>query len=128
MTYVDGFVIPIPKKNLPAYRKMAKSGAKVWREHGCLDYKECVADDLSPELPGPKLPPSFPTMAHLKKGETVVFSYIVFKNRKHRDQVNKKVMTDPRMQGMADEKMPFDVKRFAYAGFRVLVDGKPRGR
>jgi uncharacterized protein YbaA (DUF1428 family) len=123
MTYVDGFVIPIPKKNLAAYRKMATLGGKVWRDHGALDYKECVADDLSPAMPGEKLPPTFPKLCRLKPGETIVFSYIVFRNRKHRDRVNANVMKDPRMQPMVDQPMPFDLKRFAYAGFNVLVDG-----
>lgn len=126
MTYVDGFVIPIRKKDLRAYRKMAALGAKLWREHGCLDYKECVAEDLAPEMPGATLPPRFPKMCQLKKGETVVFSYIVFRNRKHRDQVNARVIKDPRMAGAANQPMPFDMKRFAYGGFEVIVDGDPR--
>src|SRR5688500_13866512 len=128
MTYVDGFVIPVPKKNLKAYRTMAKMGAKLWAEHGCLDYKECVADDLEPTLPGSKTSPMFPKMARLRKGETVVFSFIVFRNRKHRDQVNAKVMNDPRMAGMADVAMPFDMKRFAYAGFEAFVEAPRRRR
>lgn len=126
MTYVDGFVIPMPKKNLAAYKKMAKLGAEVWRDHGCLDYKECVADDLSPEmLPdiAGAVPPPFPKMTRLRKNETIVFSYIVFRNRRHRDAVNAKVMKDPRMGGMEGKPMPFDAKRFAYGGFEVLVDG-----
>jgi uncharacterized protein YbaA (DUF1428 family) len=126
MTFIDGFVIPVPKKNLAAYRKMARLGAKVWREHGCLDYKECVADDLSPVMPGMKAPPGFRALA--KRGETIVFSYIAFRSRRHRDQVNARVMKDPRMAGAADQPMPFDMTRFCYGGFKVLVDGAPKGR
>ncbi len=118
MRYVDGYVIPVPKKNLRDYARMARMGAKVWREHGALDYKECAGDDLKPKFGLP-----FPKMMKLKPGETVVFSYIVFKSRKHRDQVNAKVMKDPRIANSMDlNKMPFDYKRMMYAGFKVLVD------
>jgi uncharacterized protein YbaA (DUF1428 family) len=117
MKYVDGFVIPIPKKSLPAYRAMARFGAKIWMEHGALEYRECVGDDLTPPMGTP-----FPRLAKLKPGETVVFSWIVFKSRAHRDRVNAKVMKDPRMAGMEDKPMPFDVKRMAYGGFTVLVE------
>ena len=121
MTYVDGFVIPIKKKNLEAYKKMAQKAEKIWREYGALDYKECVADDMK-VMKGFR---SFPQMAKIKSGETVLFSYIVYKSRKHRDQVNKKVMKDPRVNDMCDPKnMPFDCKIMAYGGFKVFVDYK----
>lgn len=122
MSYVDGFVIPIPKKKLRAYRKMAQEAGKVWREHGALDYKECVGDDLAPDMGGTKLPPAFPRMAKLKPTETVVFSWITFKSRAHRDRVNAKVMKDPRIVKTMEKPMPFDVKRMAYGGFKILVD------
>ena len=118
MRYADGFVIPLPKKNLAAYRKMAQKAGKIWREHGALDYRECVGDDLNV-----KWGVRCPRMAKAKPGETVVFSWIVFKSRADRDRVNAKVMKDPRMNSMMDQKkMPFDVKRMAYGGFKVLVD------
>lgn len=116
--YVDGFVIPIPKRNLPAYRRMALAAGKVWREHGALDYKECVGEDL--DVP---FGPGYAKGLKLKPGETVVFSSIVFKSRAHRDRVNRKVMKDPRIAEMCDEKdMPFDTKRMLYGGFSVIVD------
>ena len=118
MRYVDGYVVPVPKKNLQAYRRMAQKAAKVWRDHGALEYIECVADDVKPGKHT-----SFPQSVKLKPGETVVFAYIVYKSRAHRDRVNAKVMKDPRIQNMCDPKdMPFDVKRMAYGGFKVLVD------
>ena len=118
MNYVDGFVIPIPKKNLAAYRRMARTAAVVWREHGALDYKECVGDDLNQPFGMP-----FPKLTKLKKGETVVFSYIVYKSRAHRDRVNKKVMKDPRIAASCDPKTaPFDLRRMVYGGFNVIVD------
>ncbi|HEY5931843.1 MAG TPA: DUF1428 domain-containing protein [Nitrospira sp.] len=117
MAYVDGFVLPVPKKNLKAYFQMAKKAGKIWREHGALEYRECVGDDLKVKMGLP-----FPRLAKLKPGETVVFSWIVYKSRAHRDRVNAKVMKDPRMSGICDEKsMPFDVKRMAYGGFKVVV-------
>jgi uncharacterized protein YbaA (DUF1428 family) len=118
MRYVDGFVLPVPKKNLQAYRRMAQKAGKLWREHGALDYKECAGDDLNPKMGVP-----FLKSAKAKSGETVVFAYIVFRSREHRDRVNAKVMKDPRITGMCDPKdMPFDVKRMVYGGFKVLVD------
>ena len=119
MPYVDGFLIPIKKKNINAYRKMAKEGGRIWRKYGALDYKECVGDDLKNTFGL-----SFTKIAKLKPGETVVFSYIVCKSRKHRDAVNKKVMADPSMSPEMMEKMvmPFDVKRMGYGGFEVMVD------
>ena len=117
MGYVDGYVLPVPKKNLKAYRRLAQQGAKIWREHGALDYKECVGDDLTTKIGVP-----FPKYAKAKAGETVIFAYILFKSRAHRDRVNAKVMKDPRMHAMGDPKdMPFDYKRMAYGGFKVLV-------
>jgi uncharacterized protein YbaA (DUF1428 family) len=119
MQYVDGFVVPVPKKKLAAYRRMAKTAAKVWRDHGALAVRECVADDVKV---GKRT--SFPRAVKLKPGETVVFSYIVYKSRADRDRVNAKVMTDKRMAKMMNSKaMPFDGKRMFYGGFKVIVDG-----
>lgn len=115
--YADGFVIPVPKKNLPAYLKMARQASKVWKEHGALDYKECVGDDLAVSFG-----PGFPKGIRTKKGETVVFSWILYKSRAHRDKVNAKVMQDPRIKDMCDAKdMPFEGKRMLYGGFAVAV-------
>src|ERR687896_621078 len=106
-TYVDGFVVPVPKKNIDAYRKLSRKAGKIWREHGALEYRECVADDVKPGKYT-----SFPQSVKLKTGETVVFAYIVYKSRAHRDRVNAKVMKDPRLANMMDPKaMPFDAKR-----------------
>jgi uncharacterized protein YbaA (DUF1428 family) len=117
--YVDGYVLPLPKKNLAAYRRMARMGAKVWRKHGALEYVECVGDDLNPKWAGIR----FPRTVRLKASETVVFSFIVFKSRAHRDRVNARVMKDPRMpEAWKDKPMPFDMKRMVYGGFRALVD------
>lgn len=117
MRYVDGFVIPVSKKNLDTYVRMARRAGRVWREHGALEFRECVGDDFSPKGMMP-----FPRLARAKRGETVVFSWIVFKSRAHRDQVNAKVMKDPRLASMMTMPMPFDSKRMAYGGFRVRVD------
>jgi uncharacterized protein YbaA (DUF1428 family) len=115
--YVDGFVMPLPKKNLEAYRRIAKQGARIWREHGALEYYECVGDDLKV-----KWGRTFPRQLSLKPGETVIFSWIVYKSRAHRDRVNAKVMKDPRMNTPEMQKaMPFDMKRMCYGGFDVLV-------
>ncbi len=117
MEYVDGFLLVVPKKKLPVYRGMAQKSGKIWREHGALEFRECVGDDLAVKMGVP-----FPRVLKLKPGETVVFSWIVYKSRAHRDAVNAKVMKDPRIAGMCDPKdMPFDVKRMAYGGFKVLV-------
>lgn len=120
MKYVDGFVITMPKKNLKAYEKMAKLGGKVWKKHGALDYKECIADDMSPE--GVKL--TFPSLTKAKPDEIVVFSYITFKSRAHRDKVNAKVMKDPLMDAgnYKDKPMPFEMDRMSYGGFKTIVD------
>ena len=116
--YVDGFVLPIAKRKVAAYRRMAQKAGRVWRKHGALEYKECVGDDLKTGWGV-----TFPRTVKLKPGETVVFSYIVFKSRAHRDRVNAKVMKDARLaKMMKEDAMPFDVKRMAYGGFRVLVD------
>ena len=116
--YVDGFVLPVPRKNLAAYRRMASLAGKVWRSHGALEYIECVADDVKPGKVT-----SFPQSVKLKRGEVVVFSWIVYKSRAHRDSVNKKVMKDPRIARMMQQgPMPFNPKRMAYGGFKVLVD------
>jgi uncharacterized protein YbaA (DUF1428 family) len=116
MAYVDGFLLPVPKKNLTAYRRMARAAGKIWREHGALDYKECVGDDLKVKFGVP-----FTRILKVKAGETVVFSYIVYKSRAHRDRVNAKVMKDPRLHAFMADPMPFDVKRMGYGGFKVLV-------
>ena len=117
MSYVDGFVVPVPKKKVVAYRKMAELAAKVWREHGALEYRECVADDVKPGKVT-----SFPQAVKLKKNETVWFSYIVYKSRRHRDQVNAKVMKDSRLAKYMDpKKMPFDGMRMFWGGFKVIV-------
>jgi uncharacterized protein YbaA (DUF1428 family) len=118
MRYVDGYVVPVPKKNVAAYRRMAQKAGKVWREHGALEYIECVADDVKPGKHT-----SFPQSVKLKPGETVVFAYIVYKSRAHRDRVNAKVMKDPRLKSMMDSKaMPFDGKRMFWGGFKALVE------
>lgn len=116
MHYVDGFVIPVPKKKVQAYRRIALKAGKIWREHGALEFRECVGDDLAVKGMVP-----FSRRMKLKPGETVVFSWIVFKSRAHRDRVNAKVMKDPRLD-MDPKSMPFDVKRMLYGGFKVLVD------
>ena len=118
MRYVDGFVLPVPKKNLGAYRRLARKAGKIWMEYGALEYVECVADDVKPG----KFT-SFPQSVKLKPGEVVWFSWIIYKSRKHRDQVNAKVMKDPRLAATMDPKaMPFDIKRMIYGGFRTMVD------
>lgn len=115
--YVDGFVLPVPKKNLTAYRTMARKAGRIWREHGALEYIEAVADDVKPGKWT-----SFPQSVKLKRDETVVFAYIVYKSRAHRDRVNAKVMKDKRMAPMMDPKsLPFDGKRLFWGGFKVLV-------
>lgn len=116
--YVDGFVIPVPKRNVAAYAAMSKKAGKVWKEYGALDYIECVGDDLASKFGVP-----FAKLAKAKPSETVVFSYIVYKSRAHRDKVNAKVMKDPRMNAMMhNKKMPFDMKRMSYGGFTMIVD------
>ncbi len=116
--YVDGFVIPVKKKNLKAYRRMAALGCRIWMEYGALDYYECVGDDLKVEWGW-----TFPRMCKLKPGETVIFAFIVYKSKGHRNQINAKVMKDPRMK-MEGNKVPFDMKRFAMGGFKVLIRAK----
>ena len=118
MAYVDGFVVPVPKKKLQAYRRMAQKAGKVWREHGALEYRECIADDVKW---GKRT--SFPRSVKQKAGETVFFSYIVYKSRADRDRCVAKVMKDKRLAAMMDPKgMPFDAKRMIYGGFKVSVD------
>ncbi|MDP1768244.1 MAG: DUF1428 domain-containing protein [Nitrospirota bacterium] len=117
MQYVDGYVLPIPKKNLAAYRRMAQMAAKIWREHGALEYRECSGEDLKVTFGVP-----FTRLAKAKPDETIIFAWIVFKSRAHRDRVNAKVHKDPRLAGMCNEKsMPFDPKRMACGGFNVFV-------
>jgi uncharacterized protein YbaA (DUF1428 family) len=115
-SYVDGFVVPVPKKNVAAYRRMARKFGKVWIEYGALAVHECVADDVKPGKST-----SFPQAVKMKPDETVVFSWIVYKSRKHRDQVNKKVMADPRLADMNPKDMPFDGKRMFWGGFKEIV-------
>lgn len=118
MSYVDGFVVPVPQKNLTAYRRMARQAGTVWREHGALEYVECVAEDVQPGKHT-----SFPQAVKLKEGEVVVFSWIIFRSKRDRNRVNKKVMADPRLAAMMDPKaMPFDGKRMFFGGFKILVD------
>lgn len=118
MAYVDGFIVPVPKKSVEAYRRMARKAGKVWRDHGALEFKECIADDVKKGKWT-----SFPRSVKLKPNETVVFSYIVYKSRAHRDRVMAKVMKDKRFADMMDPKaMPFDAKRMIFGGFKVLVD------
>lgn len=119
MRYVDGYVLPVPKKKLGAYRRMAQMAAKVWRKHGALQYVEAVGDHLNPKWATIR----FPRAVRCKPGETVVFSFIVFKSRSHRDRVNARVMKDPLIpEAWKDKPMPFDIKRMAYGGFKVLVE------
>ena len=118
MPYVDGYVLPVPRKNLQAYRRMARKAGRIWREHGALEFRECAGDDLKA-----KMGKSFSRIVKVKPGETVFFSWIVFKSRAHRDRVNAKVLKDPRLEKTMDPKaMPFDEKRMTYGGFKVLVD------
>jgi uncharacterized protein YbaA (DUF1428 family) len=118
MAYVDGFVLAVPKKNLPAYRRIARKAGKIWREHGALQYMECVADDVKPGKVT-----SFPQAVKLKPGEVVLFSWIVYPNRRVRDATNKKVMSDKRLAAMMNPKaMPFDLTRMFFGGFKPIVE------
>jgi uncharacterized protein YbaA (DUF1428 family) len=119
--YVDGFVLVVPKNKVAAYRKIAAKAGKIWMKHGALEYTECVGDDLTPNTGGVMKITTFPKMARPKRGEIVCFSYIAYRSRAHRDAVNKKVMKDPAMNEPG-EPMPFDMKRMAYGGFKVIVD------
>lgn len=116
MKYVDGYVLAVPERNLQAYRRIAQKAGKVWKEYGALEYRECVGEDLAT-----KWGVSFPRLLKIKPGETVVFSWIVFKSRAHRDRVNSKAMKDPRIS-MDQGPMPFNEKRMVYGGFKTLVD------
>lgn len=118
-TYVDGYILPVPKKKLDAYRSMAKRAGKIWKKHGALEYFECVGDDLGSKFSGIK----FPRTVRAKTGESVIFSFVVFKSRAHRDRVNARVMKDPDIAdpAMKDKPMPFDMKRMVYGGFRAIV-------
>lgn len=120
MTYVDGFLIPLPTKNIARYRRMARTACKVWMEHGALGYRECVGDDLKIKGVVP-----FTKPAQCRKGETVIFAWIVYKSKAHRDRVNAKVMKDPRIAKMMPtdpKKFPFDCKRMIYGGFKTIVE------
>jgi len=115
--YVDGFVLPVPKKNIDAYRKLARKAGKIWKEYGALEYRECVADDVKPGKWT-----SFPQSVKLKKDEVVWFSWIVYESRKQRDKINALVMKDPRMEAMSKDGVPFDGKRMIFGGFKTAVD------
>ncbi len=115
--YVDGFVMVVPKRNMPAYKKMAAQAGKIWREHGALEYRECVGEDMKAEHGLP-----FPKLTGMKANETVVFAWIVYKSKRDRDRINKKVMADPRLK--CPDPMPFDMKRMSYGGFDVIVKAK----
>jgi len=117
MAYVDGFVIALPRRKLPLYRRIARQAGKIWKKHGALEYRECAGDDLKIKMGVP-----FPKLARVKPGETVVFSWILYRNRRDRDRVNAKVMNGPRIERMMKVPMPFDMKRMAYGGFKVIVD------
>jgi uncharacterized protein YbaA (DUF1428 family) len=119
MPYVDGFLIAVPRRKLSQYRTIARKAGKIWKDHGALEYRECAGDDLQTGMGTP-----FPRVIRAKPGETVVFSWVVYKSRRHRDQVNARVIKDPRMEKMMQDPkvMPFDAKRMAYGGFRVIVD------
>lgn len=116
MSYVDGFVVPVPTDNVEAYKRFSRQAGKIWMEYGALEYWECVGDDV----PQGKTT-SFPKSVKLKPDETVVFSWIRYKSRAHRDKVNKQVMDDPRIKAMDPKTMPFDAKRMIYGGFKALV-------
>ena len=120
MAYVDGFLIPVPRRNIAVYKRIAARAGRIWKDHGALEYRECVGDDLNTK--GMGLP--FPKRVRVKPGETVVFSWVVYRSRAHRDAVNKRVMKDPRMLKMMNDPkaMPFDGKRMSFGGFKVLVD------
>lgn len=118
MPYVEGYVLPVPKRNVQAYARMARKAGRIWREHGALEFRECIGEDLAVKMGAP-----FTRIFKAKPGETVFFSWIVFRSRADRDRVNAKVMKDPRLGAtMGPGPMPFDVKRMAYGGFKVLVD------
>lgn len=117
MSYVDGYVLPVPKKNLAAYRRLARKAGNIWREHGALEYVECVADDVK----SGKVT-SFPQSVKLKPDEVVIFAYIVYKSRAQRDRINKKVMEDPRLKDMNPASMPFDGMRMFWGGFKPIVE------
>ena len=118
MSYIDGYILPIPENNLEAYREIAQKAGEIWMEHGALAYKECAGEDLYPEWASG----SFPKSAGAESGETVIFAFIIFKSREHRDEVNAKVHQDPRLQCGDMDNMPFDCKRMIYGGFTTLVD------
>lgn len=117
MPYVDGFLIPVPKKNVKAYMQMSRKAGKIWKKYGALEYRECVGDDLTTDFGS-----SFPKLMKLKPGETVIFSWIVYKSKAHRDKVNKQVMADPDLAKTAPKVMPFDIKRMCFGGFKIGVD------
>jgi len=116
MPYVDGFIIAVPKKNVDAYKRLARKCGKIWKEHGALEFRECIADDVKKGKVT-----SFPRAVQMKPNEVVFFSYIVYKSRRDRDRITAKAMTDPRLAGMDIKDLPFDGKRMIYGGFKVAV-------
>lgn len=128
MKYVDGFVLVIPEENLNSYREMAEEAGKIWKKHGALEYIESVGEDLNPDMPAEMKGVTFPQMAGVKDGETVVFAYILFNSRQHRDEVNARVMKEMETLWQEpenkDKPMPFDTKRAAYGGFEVFVEAE----
>ena len=116
MSYVDGYLLPVPKKNLDAYRRLARKAARVWKDHGALEYRECAGDDLDT-----KMAMTFGKTLKLKRNEKAIFAWIVYKSKAHRDRVNAKVMKDPRITKLDPSTMPFDMKRMVYGGFKVIV-------
>ena len=122
MKYIDGFVLVVNEKNLPAYREMAEEASKIWKKYGALEYIESVGEDLNPDVLEEMKRVTFPQIAGAKPGETVVFSYILFNSRQHRDEVNAKVMKEMEAEWQPDKPVPFDMKRLVYGGFEVIVE------
>jgi uncharacterized protein YbaA (DUF1428 family) len=117
MPYVDGYILPVPTRKLDEYKKIARKAGKVWMDHGALEYRECVADDLQTAIGTP-----FRDMVQTKRGETIIFAWVFYRSKAHRDRVNAKVMSDPRLKDMGPDMVPFDVSRMAYAGFTTVVN------
>jgi uncharacterized protein YbaA (DUF1428 family) len=123
MKYVDGFVLVVKDEKLGEYKKMAAFGKEIWMKHGALEYFECVGDDMSPDMPGMEMVP-FPELAKAGEKEKIIFAFIIYENKAHRDSVNKKVMEDPAMKEFGNMGMPFDMKKMSFGGFEVIVEGK----
>jgi uncharacterized protein YbaA (DUF1428 family) len=127
MRYVDGYILVVPEENLDEYRKIAAKAGKIWVKHGALDYLECIGDDMEPDMGGMKIK-TFPQLTKQKPGELILYSFIIYKSKAHRDSVNKKVMKDPYMSpdNQKDMEMPFDIKKMTYGGFKAIVDEKAK--